>query len=68
MLYRNKTFKIFALTSNDEFELPEYSNSVFGIQYCFEYITKKHGRVTDDLPIQIYFNKIETHINFKIKI
>ena len=36
-------------------------------QDYFEYILKKHGEKTDNLPIRIYINKIENKITFKIK-
>ena len=37
------------------------------ILYYFEYIIKKHGPLTDDLPITIYVSKIENRIAFKNK-
>ena len=37
------------------------------IHNYFEYITKKNGPVTDNLPVRIYVNKIENMITFKIK-
>ena len=33
----------------------------------FEYIIKKHETVADNLPVQIYVNKIKNRIVFKIK-
>ena len=33
----------------------------------FEHIIKKHGPVTDNLPVRIYVNKTENMITFKIK-
>ena len=33
----------------------------------FEYILKKHGENTDKLSVQIYVNKIENRVTFKIK-
>ena len=33
----------------------------------FEFITKKHETLTDNLPVQIYANKIKTRIVFKIE-
>ena len=64
--YNNK-FKISAPTWNEEFTLPDGSYSVSDIQDYFEYIQKKHGENTDKLSIQIYVNKIENRITFKIK-
>ena len=52
---------------NDEFELPDGSYSVSDSQEYFEYIFEKHETFTDNLPIQIYINRIENRITFKIK-
>ena len=41
--------------------------SVSDIQDYFEYIMKKHGENNDKPSIQIYVNKIENRITFKIK-
>ena len=43
------------------------SYSVSDIQDYFEYIFKKYGENTDKSSIQIYVNKIENRIAFKIK-
>ena len=65
--YNNNKFKISAPTWNEEFTLPDGSYSVSDIQDYFKYIQKKHGENTDKLSIQIYVNKIENRITFKIK-
>ena len=52
---------------NDKFELPNGSYSVSDIQNYFEYIFKKHGENTDKSSVQIYVNKIENRVTFKIK-
>ena len=52
---------------NDKFELPDGSYSVWDIQYYFEYIFKKHGEDIEKPSVQIYVNKIENRISFKIK-
>ena len=65
--YNNNKFKISAPTWNDEFELPDGSYSVSDIQDYFEYILKKHGEDIDKSSVQIYVNKIENRITFKIK-
>ena len=65
--YNNNTFKISAPTWNEEFTLPDGSYSVSDIQDYFEYILKKHRKNTDKPSIQIYINKIENRITFKIK-
>ena len=64
--YNNK-FKISALTWNDEFEIPDGSYFVSDIQDYFKYILKKHGENTNKKSVQIYVNKIENRITFKIK-
>ena len=65
--YNNNKFKISAPTWNEEFTLPDGSYSVSDIQDYFKYILKKHGENTDKPSIQIYVNKIENRITFKIK-
>ena len=65
--YNNIKFKITAPTWNDEFEVPDGSYSASNIQDCFEYIFKKHGEDIDKPTIQIYANKIENRVTFKIK-
>ena len=65
--YNNSKFKISAPTWNDKFELPDGSYSVSDIQDYFEYILKKHGEDIDKPSVQIYVNKIENRITFKIK-
>ena len=66
-LYNSNKFKISAPTWNDKFELPDGSYSVSNIQDYFEYILKKHGENTDKPSVQIYVNKIENKVTFKIK-
>ena len=75
--YNNNKFKISAPTWNEEFTLPDGSYSISDIQDYFEYILKKHGENTDIIkkngentnksPTQIYANKTENRITFKIK-
>ena len=65
--YNNNKFEISAPTWNDEFELPDGSYSVSDIQDYFEYILKKHGEDIDKPSVQIYVNKIENRVTFKIK-
>ena len=43
------------------------SYSVSDIQDYFEYILKKHRENTDKPSVQIYVNKIENRLTFKIK-
>ena len=65
--YNNNKFKISSPTWNDEFELPDGSLSILDIQNYFEYILKKHREDIDKPSGQIYVNKIENRITFKIK-
>ena len=65
--YNNNKFEISASTWNEEFKLADGPYSVSDIQDYFEYILKKHGENTNNPLIQIYVNKIENRIAFKIK-
>ena len=65
--YNNNKFKISAPTWSEEFKLPDGSCSVSDIQDYFKYIMKKHGENTDKPSVQIYIDKIENRITFKIK-
>ena len=65
--YSNNKFKISAPTWNDKFELPDGSYSFSNIQDHSEYILKKHEENTDKPSLQIYVNKIENRVIFKIK-
>ena len=62
--YINNKFKISAPTWNDKFELSDGSYSVSGY---FEYILKENGEDIDEPSVQIYVNKIENRLTFKIK-
>ena len=66
-LYNNNKLKISAPTWNEEFTVPNGSYSISDIQDYLKYILKKHGENTDKPSIQIYVNKIENMITFKIK-
>ena len=63
--YNDNKFKI--STWSDKFELPDGSYSISDIQDYFEYIFKKHGEDIDKPSVQIYVNKIENRVTFKIK-
>ena len=65
--YNNNKFKISAPTWNDEFELPDRSYCVSGIQDYFEFILEKHGEDIDEPSVQTYANQIENRITFKLK-
>ena len=60
--YNNNKFKISAPTWNDTFDLPDGSYSIADVQDYFEFIIKKHETLTENLPIQIYQNKIKTEV------
>ena len=65
--YNNNGFKISATTWNDEFELPDGSYCLSDIQDYFDFILEKYGQDIDELSVQIYVNKTENRITFKIK-
>ena len=60
-------FKISAPTWNETFDLPDGSYSIYDIQDYFDFIINKHGTLNENLPVQIYTNKIKNRIFFKIK-
>ena len=60
--YNNNKFKILAPTWNDTFDLPDGSYSISDIQDYFEFIIKKQETLTENLPLQIYPNKIKTEL------
>ena len=65
--YSNNKFKISALTWSETFDLLDGSYTIDDIQDYFEFIIKKHETLTDNTSIQIYPNKINNRIVFKIK-
>ena len=65
--YNNNKFKLLAPTWNDTFDLPDGSYSIADVQDYFEFAIKKHETLTENLPVQIYPNKIKNRIVFKIK-
>ena len=58
--------KISSLTWNEEFVLPDESDSVSDIQDYFEYISKKPGEKTDNPSTIIYVNEIKNIIDMII--
>ena len=58
-VYNNNKFKISAQTRNDTSDLPDGSYSISDIHGYFEFIIKKHETLPENLPIQIYPNKIK---------
>ena len=65
--YNKNKFRISVPTWNDKFELPDGSYSVSDIQNYLEYILKKHGENIDKPSAQIYVNKTEDRVTFKVK-
>ena len=65
--YKNNKFKKSPPTWNDEFELRDGSYSISDIQDYFEYVLEKHGEDVDKPSVQIYVNKIENRVTFKVK-
>ena len=65
--YNNNKFKISVPHWNDTFDLPAGSYSITDIQDYFEFSIKKHQSVIENLPVQVYPNKIKNRIVFKIK-
>ena len=63
MSHSNITFEISVPTWN---ELLDKSFSISYIQDYFKYIIEKHETVTDNPPIRIYMNQIESRITFRI--
>ena len=61
---KNKKLKI--ITWNDEFELPDGCYSLSDIQDYIKYITKKHEALKSIPPVQIYVNRINNILVFKI--
>ena len=66
--FNNRNCKIYAPTQNDEFDLPEGSYFVSGIQDYFEYIIENRKTIANNTPVQIYVNKIKNRVVFKIKL
>ena len=58
--------KISSLTWNEEFALPDESDSVSDIRDYFEYILKKPEEKTDNPSTIIYVNEIENIIDMII--
>ena len=67
-LLRNNKFRILGVTWDKEFELTGGHYSVSDIHRYFEYIVKKHEKLTYESPFQIYINKIQNRIPFNIKL
>ena len=65
--YNNNKFKISAPTQNDEFDFPDGSYSIAGIQDYLEFIIKKYETLTENPPVQLYPSKIKSRIVFKVK-
>ena len=65
--YENNKLKLIAPTWNDEFELPDGSYYVSDIQDYIGCIIKNHGTLTTIPPIDVYVNRINNRLVFKIE-
>ena len=66
--YKNNKLKIIVPTWNDEFELSDGSDySVSDIQDYIEFIIKKHETLTTIPPINVYINRVNYRLVFKVK-
>ena len=63
---KSNKFKISEPNWSQKFELPERPYSVSDIQGYFEYITKQHDTLTDNLSIRIHIIKTKNRITFGI--
>ena len=63
----NNTFKFSCPNWKEKFEILDRSCSVAGIHDYFEFNIKKHDTLIDNPPMQIYINKIDDKVTFKIK-
>ena len=61
--YSNNKFKISAPTWKDKLELP---GGLYSVSHIQDYFEKKHGKNTDKPSVQIYVNKFENRVTFKI--
>ena len=64
--YKNNKLKVIVLTWNDEFELPDGSYSVTNNQEYIEHIIKKHEALTAIPAINVYINRINNRLVFKM--
>ena len=55
-------FKISAPTWNDEFDLPDGSYPIADIQDYFEFVTKKHETLAENLPVQFTLIKLKIRL------
>ena len=59
ILYKNNEFERSRTTWDEKFKLADRSYSIPDIQNYFEYMIKKHQKLTEKSPIQIYVNRIQ---------
>ena len=57
--YNSNKFKFLASNWNDEFDLPDGSDSTSDMQEFFKFIIKKYEALAENPPIKIYTNKIK---------
>ena len=65
--YRHNNIEISVSIWNDDFELPDGSNSASDIKDYFQYILKTYETLTDNSPIRIYVTKLKTELHLKLR-
>ena len=66
-LYRNSDFLISGAKQDKKFELPDESFFIIRYLRFFEYIIKNYETPTYKPYIQMYIDKIENRVTFKLK-
>ena len=64
---KSNKLKIIVPTKNDEFQLPDAFYSVSDIQDYIECIIKKHKTLKKIPPVNVYINRINNRLLFKMK-
>ena len=67
MSYKSNQFNLLEQTLDTELRLPDGSSFVSDIHTYFECIIKKHEALTANPPLQVYLNRPENQVTFKIK-
>ena len=65
--YKNNKLKKIAPTWNNEFDIPDGSNSMLDIQDYIKYIIRKHETLTEISFIHFYINIINNRLVFEVK-
>ena len=67
MPYKNNKFKDVRNNIDEESELSGAFSSISDTQKYFKYIIKKHKILTDKPSVEIYINRIQKGVIFRIK-